>query len=107
MTSLRVAKVSAGTVYKLIASGAICGFIPLGVLFGVLGFLGLSTLNWNNQPITGASALYAGPLIGLFIALIFTVVFGSVVAFGLWLLSFFRSVTIEYAPLTGDEQAGQ
>ncbi|WP_125180461.1 hypothetical protein [Thiohalobacter thiocyanaticus] len=94
--AIKVAKVRAGTVYKLIGIGLTAGFIPLFVLFGVLAATGTSTLTWNEQPVTGLKALYIGPLMGLFMAAIFTALVGSVTAFGLWLYSFFKPLNIEY-----------
>lgn len=99
MQSVRVAKISVGTVYKLIGVGSLCGFVPLGLLFGVLGSMGFSTVTWNHQTVKGLPALYAGPLIGVFIAVLFTVLLGSVVALGLWLYAMFRPITIEYSSL--------
>lgn len=96
MPAIKVAKVRAGTVYKLIGIGLTAGFVPLFVLFGVLAAAGMSTLTWNEQPVTGLKALYIGPLMGLFMAALFTAIIGSVTALGLWLYSFFKPLNIEY-----------
>jgi hypothetical protein len=94
--AIEVAKVRAKTIYKLIGIGLTAGFLPLFVLFGVLAAAGMSTLTWNEQPVTGLKALYIGPLMGLFMAAVFTAVIGSVTAFGLWLYSLFKPLSIEY-----------
>lgn len=94
--TIKVAKLRAGTVYKIIGIGLTVGFVPLFVLFGVLAAAGMSTLTWNNEPVTGLGALYIGPLMGLFMAAIFTAIIGSVTAFRLWLYSFSKPLDIEY-----------
>ena len=96
MESLKIKKLSAGTIYKLICVGSIVGFFPLCLLLGVMGVFGMETVTWNEQPVTGIKALFVSPLIGVFISLVFTAVFGSITAFGLWLYSFSKPVTIIY-----------
>ena len=103
MQSVQVAKVSAGTVYRLVGVESLCGFVLLGILFGVLGSMGLATVTWNRQPVTGLPALYTGPLIGLMIAMAITALVGSVIAFGLWLYAMVRPITIEFASLTDSD----
>ena len=102
MQSVSVKKVSAGTIYKLIAIGLTTGFLPIFTVFGVMGAFGADTLTWNNEPVTGVKAIFAGPLMAVFMALMFTAIMGSVAAFGLWLFSFFKPITIEYT--TTDSQ---
>jgi len=92
--TLVIRKVKAGSVYKLLLYGLLIGFIPFGVLFGVMGFFGADTVRWNNQPIHGAAALFASPAISLFVALGFTAFLGTVACLGLWVLSRFRTLRI-------------
>lgn len=92
--TLVVRKVKAGSVYKLLLCGLLIGFMPLGLLFGVMGFFGADTVKWDSQPIHGAAALFASPAISLFIALVFTAFLGTVACFGLWVLSRFRTLRI-------------
>lgn len=98
MNSLRIAKLSAGTVYKLMLVGLLCGFLPLFMLFGILGWLDLMTLSWNAQPVTGPKAIVAAPFMGVFFALVCTALIGSVAALGLWIYARFRTLTIEFVP---------
>lgn len=96
MEQVEVKKVSAGTVYKLFAVGLTVGFLPLFFLFGVLGALGMETLTWNEQPVTGIKAIFVGPLMAVFMSLIFTALLGSICALGLWIFSFFKPLKIEF-----------
>lgn len=89
-----VRKVRAASIYKLLLYGLLTAFIPLGLLFGVLSFFGADTVKWNNQPIHGVAALFAGPALSVFIALLFTGFLGTLMSLGLWLLSRFRNISI-------------
>ena len=103
ISTIKVAKLSAGTVYKLVLVGLLAGFFPLFVLFGILGSMDLLTMTWNEQPVTGLKALVVGPLMGVFFALVFTALVGSVIALGLWLFGKFRPLTLEYVPIEATE----
>jgi len=96
MKIVNIKKISAGTFYKLIAIGLTIGLLPAFTFFGLLASTGMNVLTWNAEPVTGLKALYIGPLMGVFMALIFTVIFGSITVFGLWIFSFFRTIKIEY-----------
>ena len=96
MESMDIKKLSAGTIYKLICIGSLVGLFPICLLFGIMGFFGMDTITWNDQPVTGISAIFVGPLIGVFISLIFTALFGSITALGLWLYSYLKPFTIIY-----------
>jgi len=96
MQTLLVKRLRTGSFYKILAIGLACGGIPICIGFGLLASVDLMTLNWNGQPVTGTKALFVGPLMGVFFALIGTAIFGSAAAFGLWLYSKFRPLEIEY-----------
>lgn len=91
---LLVRKVKAASIYKLLLCGLLVVLVPLGVVFGIAGLFGADTVKWNNQPIHGAAALFAGPAISVFGALLFTGFLGTLTNFGLWLLSRFRVISI-------------
>ncbi len=94
---LRVKKISAGTVYKMVAIGLGTLFVVFGVISGIMGVMGVDTgLTFNNQPVTGIKAIVIAPLFSLIGALIMTAIFGSMVVLGLWIYSFFKPLKIEY-----------
>ena len=105
MESISIARLTAGSIYRLVLVGLLCGFVPLGVIFGVLGFTGYGTVKWNGEPITGPSALYAGPLISIFLALMLSLFLGSVSVLGLWLFSKFRPFKLMYIPISSSSIA--
>ncbi len=95
---LVVRKVRAATVFKLLLLGLIISFVPLGVVFGIAGFFGADSVKWNNQPIHGAAALFAGPAVGAFVAVLFAGFIGAMACLGLWLLAFVRPISIRFVP---------
>lgn len=103
MEKIAVKKVSTGTVFKLIAVGLTFGFLPLFVLFGILGAMGMETLTWNGEAVTGVKAIFAGPLMAVFMALMFTAIIGSITALGLWVYSFIKPVEIEFVESASQE----
>lgn len=93
-TTISTQRLSFGSVYKLWLIGLTTFMIPLGVLFGVLALFGFNTVTWNKQSLHGIAGLIGGPLIGIFIALLFTALLGSAAALGLWVYSIFRPITL-------------
>jgi len=100
MVIVRVKKVSAGTVYKLMAIGLSVGFFPIFIIFGIMAANGMDVLTWNEQSVTGIKALIVGPLMGLMMTLLFTAFLGSVTAFGLWIYSFIKPLNIKYTAIS-------
>ena len=96
MKTVQISKISAGSVYKLIAIGLTVGFLPLFIIFGIMGAFGMEALTWNEESVTGLKALIVGPLMAVFMSLIFTAIIGSITVFGLWIFSFIKPLEIEY-----------
>ena len=63
-------RLSVGTVYKLWFVGLGATLLPLGLLLGICALSGYNTVTWNGQPLHGVGALFAGPTIGLGMALL-------------------------------------
>ena len=101
-TTISTSRISTGTIYKLWFIGLFASMLPLSTLLGVLSAFGFNTVIWNGQPLHGVSGLFGGPLIGIFISVLFTAVFGSAAAFGLWLFSKFKPITVA---VKGNSQA--
>ena len=96
LKTVQISKISAGSVYKLIAIGLTVGFLPLFIIFGIMGAFGMEALTWNEESVTGLKALIVGPLMAVFMSLIFTAIIGSITVFGLWIFSFIKPLEIEY-----------
>ena len=81
MQEVLIRRISVGTVFKLVGVGLMFSLLPFTILMGCGAALGLNTLNWNNQPLTGWVALVASPFIGLFLVAMFTMFLGTATAF--------------------------
>ena len=101
-TELRIERLSFGTVYKIMALGLAASFIPFSFLMGTLAYFGAGTVTWNGQALTGVSGLLASPFIGLFVSLSFTLVLGTMVSIGLWIVSKLRPIRISFHRVKDD-----
>ena len=93
-TKISATRISTGTIYKLWFIGLFVSLLPLGIFFGVLAMFGFDTVTLNGQPIHGFAGLIGGALIGALVAVLFTAYLGSAAAFGLWLFSKFKPISI-------------
>lgn len=103
-TRISTRRLSAGSVYKLWLVGLGSSMIPLGILYGIFALFGFNTIRWNGHVLHGFAGLAVGPLLGLLLTVLFTVILGSAAALGLWLYSKFRPISLlakEMTPLEG------
>ena len=91
---IKVQRISTGSVFKLVGVGFGLSIVPFSLVMGVLALFGSATVNWNNQPVVGIAGLLASPFIGLFLTGLFTMLFGSAIALGLWLYSRARPIRL-------------
>jgi hypothetical protein len=84
-----------GSVFRLVAAGCFFSLVPFTLLMGVLSLFGLRTINWNNAPVLGMKGFLFSPLLGVFIAAIFTAFGGVGMAFGLWIYSKIRPLKLQ------------
>lgn len=103
--TIKIARVSTGTVYKLLFIGTAFSFLPLTTLFGILAFFGLNTVTWNRVPVHGFEGLVTGFMLGIFFCVFSTLFLGTACAFGLWLHSKFAMIRISYVLQDADETA--
>ena len=94
-TTIRIRRLRTGSVFKIMAAGCMCFFVPLFVLMGVLASFGIQALTWNGAPIFGIKALVASPFIGMLAGAMFAGMGGVGMSMGLWLYSKFRPLTLD------------
>ena len=99
MHTIQIARLSVGSIYKLFGVGFLSFMVPFSTLMGVLALFGFNTVRWNGQPLTGVWGLLLSPFIGLFIAGVFTLFVGTLIALGLWLFSWVRPMTLKVKDL--------
>lgn len=93
-TPLTVRRLSTGSIYKLIFIGLMTAMLPLGLLMGVLAWIGFDTVSWQGLPVAGPVGVLVGLFAGLWVALTFTAMMGSLTALGLWLYGRFRPLQL-------------
>ncbi|MEQ9000693.1 MAG: hypothetical protein RID53_29855 [Coleofasciculus sp. B1-GNL1-01] len=93
---LEIKRLTIGTTFKLVAFGLLFSIVPFSILMGLLSLFGLSTVTWNDEHVTGISGLLVSPLIGVFVALFFTLCLGIFMSFGLWLFSTKQNMKLHY-----------
>lgn len=91
---MTVRRLTAGSVFKIVAIGLACSIIPMAFLVGALAMFGASTVMLNQRAVTGIAALFLTPLAGAMTVLMLTLLLGSTLALGLWLFSRFRPLTL-------------
>lgn len=92
--TLTIRRIKTISVFQIVAAGTFCSLIPFALLMGVFALFGANTVSWNARPIKGIAGLFASPLVGVFIAAIFTAIGGGGLAFGLWLYSKLRPLKL-------------
>jgi hypothetical protein len=102
MHRLIIARISTGSVYRLVILGSTIGSLPIFAVLGVLAYFGYETLHWNDTPVTGLSAVVIGPLFGIIFALTVGGIGGTVMALGLWLYSKVSALTLYVSPRDAD-----
>ena len=93
---IRIKRLKAGSLFKLIFIGNFMFLIPFSILMGMFSLFGADTVKWNNQPIRGIAGLIASPFVGLFITIIFSILFWAAMFVGLWIYSKFKSIELEF-----------
>lgn len=93
-TPLTLHRLSTGSIYKLVFIGLMASMLPLGLLMGVLAWIGFDTVNWQGMPVSGPAGVLVGVMAGLWVALTFTLVMGSLMALGLRLYARFRPLRL-------------
>jgi hypothetical protein len=95
VTTLALRRIKIGSIFRLVAVGLFFSFVPLCVLLGVFALFGFETVTWNDEPMTGIKGLFMSPIVGAFVASVFTACLGSSLSFGLWLYSRWRPLKVQ------------
>ncbi len=97
-TEICLQRLSPGSIYKLVFIGLMSAMLPLGLLMGLMAWVGFETVHWQGVPVSGPGGVAVGVLAGLWVALAFTAVMGSLMALGLWLYARFKPLHLRIRP---------
>lgn len=92
--SLRVKRVPLVSLLKIFGIGLSIPMTILGIISGIMGFLGFNGVMLNGQQVYGFSALVAGPLISIIFTLFLVLFFGFFSWLGLRAFCKFRVLTL-------------
>lgn len=92
---VKIKRISAGSMLKLIAIGLYLSIVPLSLLVGFLSLFGIGRVMWNGRPLYGVTALIASPFVGVFLATMLTAIVWASCSFGLWVFSRYRPIVLE------------
>ena len=95
---IRLRRIKAGSLFKLIFLATAAVFVPLMTFFGILAFLGMEVVMVSGEHVTGVMGLVWALLIAPVFSLLFSV-FAWVWAYiGLRIWGHFRPITLAYVP---------
>ena len=101
---IRLRRIKAGSLFKLVLFSSSAIFVPMIVFFGVLAFFGAKTVSISGEHVTGVIGLIAA----LIMAPVFTVSFSLFawvgVYIGIRLFGYFWPLEIDYVP--ANEKSG-
>ena len=105
MDSLIVRRLRSKAVFKILFLGLSVFFVPFFALVGLLASLDVLNFYWGSTHLTGLTAAFAGPFIGLFISLVLGFFVSVFTCFGLMLFSKKAPLAIEYYPVESGEDS--
>jgi hypothetical protein len=83
----QIERLSVTAIYKWVFLGAFVICIPYQLVMGLLALIGLQTVSWNGQPVTGFWGLLLGPSLGFLAVVILTGCLGTACVAARWLFS--------------------
>jgi hypothetical protein len=94
-----VTRLKTGSVFRLVAAGTFFSLVPFFILLGLLALFGRELVQFNDESVVGLQGLLVSPLLGIFSAIVCTAFIGVMLAFGLWLYSKWKPLTLEAVPI--------
>lgn len=96
MDTIKIRRVGFTSLFKILSIGLVSFLVPFCFLAGILASFGMESLHWNDEPVTGPIALIAGPAMGLFLGLMFSIILTTWIWLGLLISSRFFGFNIRY-----------
>jgi hypothetical protein len=105
MDSLVVRRLRSKAVFKVLFLGLSVFFVPFFTVIGILASLDVLNFFWGTHQLTGLTAAFSGPFIGLFFSLMLGLFVSVFTCFGLMLFSKKAPIAIEYYPVASNENS--
>ncbi|MBI2496601.1 MAG: hypothetical protein HYV75_01265 [Opitutae bacterium] len=95
---IRLRRIKAGSLFKLVLLSSSAIFIPMIVFFGVLAFFGAKTVSFSGEHVTGLKGLITALIMAPFFTIFFSL-FAWVGAYiGIRVYGYFWPLELEYVP---------
>jgi len=95
-SKIRIRRIKAGSLFRLVAAAAFSVFIPLIVFFGILAFFGFDTIFVNHRQVYGVEGLIAALIMAPIFSLFISVVGWIALYVGIFIWGHFKPITISY-----------
>jgi hypothetical protein len=93
---IRVRRIKAGSLFKLVAIAIFSVFIPLSIFFGVLALFGFRTVYLNHQQVFGLEGLIAAIIMAPIFSFVVSIMAWLVLYIGIFICGYFKPITIAY-----------
>lgn len=100
---VRLRRVKAGSLFKLVLLANSSIFIPMIVFFGVLAFFGAQTVTLSGEHVTGVKGLMTALILAPFFTLFFSLFAWIGAYLGIRVFGYFRPFELEYVPAEREE----
>ncbi len=93
---IRIRRIKAGSLFRLVAAAAFCVFVPLIVFMGILALFGFRTVLVNHHQVYGIEGLIAALVMAPIFSLMISVLGWAVLYAGIFIWGRFKPITISY-----------
>jgi hypothetical protein len=93
---IRIRRIKAGSLLRLVASAAFSVLIPLFVFLGILALFGFRTIFVNHHQVYGIEGLIAALLMAPIFSTIISVLAWAALYVGIFIWGHFKPITISY-----------
>ena len=95
---IRLRRIKAGSLFKLVFLSSSAIFIPMIVFFGVLAFFGAKTVTFSGEQVTGVKGLVTALIMAPFFTLFFSLFAWIGAYIGIRIFARFWPLELEYVP---------
>lgn len=95
---IRLRRIKAGSLFKLVFLTSSAIFMPMIILFGVLALFGAKTVTFSGEPVTGIMGLVTSLIMAPFFTLLFAVFLWVGAYLGIRIFGYFKPLEVEYVP---------
>ena len=104
---IRLRRIKAGSLFKLVLLSSSAIFIPMIIFFGVLAFFGAKTVTFSGEHVTGVKGLITALIMAPFFTLFFSLFAWIGAYIGIRVFGYFWPLELEYVPVEERKEPNQ